>query len=143
MKISKIVLLKNIPKLGNINNIIKVKTGYARNYLIPNGIASPITTKTYKKKNTVIYEKTGHFATILKKIKNMEIIIKAATTKNNKLFASITSEDIQKILLGKGVKINANNIIISNIIKKIGVHSVIIKLAENFSTNLNIVIISK
>lgn len=108
----KVILLKEVKGLGNEGDLADAKTGYARNYLFPNGLAIEATSKNLKrweednKKKKVKEEESIAEANKLKeKIESIEVLIKAKGGSEGKLFGSVTSQDIAEAL-GKQHNIN-------------------------------------
>ena len=105
-----VILIENIEKLGKVGDVVKVKDGYARNYLIPKKKvlrASKENLKVFEEKKSVIEaeEKKRKIKSeeIAKKIKDLEVIIIRNAAENGQLYGSVTSKDIVKeiVLLNK------------------------------------------
>lgn len=125
-----IILIKDNKKLGKTGNIIKVKNGYARNFLIPQGYALKINDENIKKiKNK---NKKNNIENIKKKLENKEIIIQADTggKDKNKIFGSIEKKDIKEAISAIfKVKIEKKNIINKRKnIREIGKYKIKIKV---------------
>jgi len=142
-----IILSKDITNLGSIGEVVKVKTGYARNFLFPNGVALPISLKRVKhlahhknmierKKIRIIEESRK----MLKEIKSLKLFIISKATNKGKLFGSISNKDIEAIFIKNGYNINYNNIVINTPIKTIGSHSITITLLKDVETTINIMV---
>ena len=132
----KIVLLENLRKLGSIGEIINVKRGYARNFLIPQKkalFASEKNVKEVEKIKTDLnkkdQEKKKQAKLIQEKIKNKVIEIKKLSTENNELYGSVKPTEISKILENsEKVEINPSLIQPVKEIKSLGEFKVIINL---------------
>jgi len=142
-----IILSKDITNLGSIGEVVKVKTGYARNFLFPQGVALPISLKRVKhlahhknmierKKIRIIEESKK----MLKEIKSLKLSIISKATGKGKLFGSITNKDIEAIFIKNGYNINYNNIVINKPIKTIGSHAITITLLKDIETTINIMV---
>ncbi|TRZ83562.1 50S ribosomal protein L9 [bacterium] len=101
----KIILLKNVPKLGSKFDVKEVSAGYAKNFLIPNKMAIIATKNSVARlQKLTIQEKNVdaiteyNFKELTKQLKNSEIILEAKTNKEGKLFGSISEEEIKKAL---------------------------------------------
>lgn len=137
----KILLKKDVKNLGFKNDQLNVKSGYARNYLIPKGFAvksSPGLIKNIKellnqrsKKVKLLIEKSKD---VEKKLKGLNIKILAKSDKNGKLFGSIGSQQIQKYLQEKGIFLEKKFIRIpeNKVIKSIGKYKAIISLHKEY-----------
>ena len=131
-----IILLENVEKLGFKNEIVKVKPGYGRNFLIPNGsaiLATPSAKKVLAEniKQQVVKDKKiiDDANKTEKKISALELKIKAKVGEGVKLFGSVNNINVQKELSENGIEIDKKSIIISgNNIKQLGKYSAKIRL---------------
>ena len=94
----KVILIKDVKSFGKAGELVNAKTGYARNFLIPNGLAKEAT-----KENLEIWEKEQAElkrieAENIKNAKELKVVIKTKTGNGDKLFGSITSQDISDAL---------------------------------------------
>jgi len=127
-----VILIENIEKLGKVGDVVKVKDGYARNYLIPKRKvlrASKENLKVFEEKKSIIEaeekKRKIKLEEIAKKIKNLEIIIIRNAAENGQLYGSVTSKDIVKeiLLLNKTELLN-EQINLKKTLKSIGVYEV-------------------
>ena len=127
-----VILIENIEKLGKVGDVVKVKDGYARNYLIPKKKvlrASKENLKVFEEKKSVIEaeEKKRKIKSeeIAKKIKGLEVIIIRNAAENGQLYGSVTSKDIVKeiVLLNK-IELLNEQINLKKTLKSIGVYEV-------------------
>lgn len=148
----KIILLEKIKNLGNFGEITNVKSGYARNYLIPNKkaiLATQENIKSFIKKQDIlkkkIEEKITLAKTIAEKINSLKTIyIKAKTGVEGKLFGSIKAKDIAKSINSLGIPIRKNEIQLKKSgLRTIGTHKVNFQLHHEVFATLNINITSK
>ncbi len=131
-----VILIENIEKLGKVGDVVKVKDGYARNYLIPKKKvlrASKENLKVFEEKKSVIEaeEKKRKIKSeeIAKKIKDLEVIIIRNAAENGQLYGSVTSKDIVKeiVLLNK-IELLNEQINLKKTLKSIGVYDVEISI---------------
>jgi len=142
----KLILKKDVEKLGKEGNIIKVKPGYGRNFLIPQGLAilgAPKEIKSAELKNEALKEEKEKIVKGLQKkverIKKASIKIKSKVGESGKLFGSVTCEDITKELKNQlGIEVDKRNIEISEPIKKMGKYEVRVELGEGLKTKLRV-----
>jgi len=142
----KIILIKDVEKLGKSGEIVQVKPGFARNFLIPKGLAkfstpeleAQVASKKAEKEKQKLSEKEKVEATA-KKLEGAEIIISAKVGKGKKLFGSVTSEQIKekiaelyKIDLDKDAEFSPKTI------KEIGKQKISIKLGKGVSVQLTV-----
>jgi large subunit ribosomal protein L9 len=138
----KIILLKTIDKVGFKGDIINVKDGYARNYLLPNRlavIASETNLKRHERKIKNTQEKKVKQkrleAVTAKKINRISLSCKAKADEKGKLYGSIGPKTIAKLLKQEGYKVKSKNIKMKDPIKVLGQHEVKLDLNGN-ETNI-------
>ena len=130
-----LILKEDIENLGFKDDLVKVKNGYGRNFLIPNGLAM-LATESNKK---VLAEKIKQSQNkqkkaveeaqkIVKKLEKLELKIAAKSLEGDKLFGSITAAEISKELAENGLEIEKKYIQLTSNIKKIGTYNVSVRL---------------
>lgn len=139
----KVFLRKDIEKIGLAGEIIKVGDGYARNYLIPKGLAIEITKKNemfYGKRVKNIEHRKEAIATqtsmLAEKIKSLKLTLKKKTHDDGKLYGAVNASEIVDLLAGKGIIITKNQVKIDKSIKKKGTFTVTIKLTSRLQPQL-------
>jgi large subunit ribosomal protein L9 len=141
-----VVLLKKVPALGEVGEIVSVKEGYAQNFLLKNGLATLATEKT-KKEAEVLKEKAmteekqkeEEMRLVAKKIKGLKLNFKKES-KEGKLFGSITTEEIKEALKKEGVEVLEKQIEFKEKIKELGEFEAKIKLGKGITENIKIVV---
>ena len=143
-----VILLENIINLGQIGDKVKVKNGYGRNFLIPQGkaILATISAKKVlaeKLKQSQVKEKQAieEASKIVKKLEKLELKI-SAKSENDKLFGSVTNSEISKELFSNGFEIEKKCIQLSSSIKKIGSYTAKIRLHREVYYDLNFDVVS-
>ena len=147
----KVILLENIRKIGSIGEIIDVKRGFARNYLIAQKkalFASKENVKEVEKIKTELSKKDqgkkNQAREISEKIKNKEFEIKKLSTENKELYGSVKPTEISKLLQEKeSITINPSLIQPAKEIKSLGVYNVILNLHSEIQTEIKIKVISQ
>ncbi len=144
----KVILKANIPKLGVAGEVCEVKRGYAKNYLLPQGLAVLATSKALKKlevqkkeiEKRKIKEKK-EFENLLKKIAGISLKIKVPTGEKQEMFAAIHTKDITHALEEqKKIKLDSNFINLSEPIKKLGEYKIEVDFGEGMKTNFLLII---
>ena len=140
----KVILLENIKRIGSIGEVIEVKRGFARNYLIANKKAlyaskqnisevEKIKTELSKKDN----EKKQHAKSLFEKINKKQYIVKKLSTENNELYGSVKPTEISKIIFQKDkVDIKPSMIQTMNEIKSLGKFKVKIYLHSEVDADI-------
>ena len=141
-----VILLEKISKLGNIGQEVKVKDGFARNYLIPNKKAiraSEENKKFFEQKREELVkindEKIKIATDKLKKIPDTTNIIREAS-EQGALFGSVTARDIAKAIKIDDIEVSAKDVIVKTNIKNVGEYQVKIVLHPEVSKEMNIIV---
>jgi len=146
----RVILLQDIENVGKKYDIKDVKNGYARNFLLPKGLAKLATRKTLKwlelqkeieaKKAE---EELKRFQEIASAIDGQEIIIPVKIGEENQLFESITSQKIAEKLKESGFDIKKNQIDLPEPIKEVGEFPIKIHLEHNLEAEIKVIIIEE
>ena len=139
-----VILIENIEKLGKVGDVVKVKDGYARNYLIPKKKvlrASKENLKVFEEKKSFIESEENKrkekSEEIAKKIKGLEILIVRNAAENGQLYGSVTSKDIVKeIFLLNKIEFLNEQINLKKTLKSIGVFEVEISVYTNLKAKI-------
>ena len=145
-----IILLENNESLGKAGDVLKVADGYARNYLIPRGLAVESSSKTLKnvelEKKHILQklEREKKQADIMvEKIKGITCTISRRVGEQDKLFGSVTTKDIEKSLSDQGIAIDRKMIVLEEPIKSLGEVSVKIRLQAGISTEIKVIVVAE
>tara|TARA_B100000989_G_scaffold122016_1_gene90119 strand:- start:1109 stop:1552 length:444 start_codon:yes stop_codon:yes gene_type:complete len=144
----KIILISDYDGLGKAGELVDVKPGFARNKLLPNGFAL----RASKKNIAIIEEKKKLLETskrredaslqdLIEQLLKTEITIEAQVSEEEKMFGSITSNDIHKSLKGKGIMIDRNSILLDSPIKSLGIFHVKIQLSKEHECDVKVYVI--
>ena len=139
-----VILIENIEKLGKVGDVVKVKDGYARNYLIPKKKvlrANKENLKVFEQKKSFIEaeenKRKEKSEEITKKIKGLEILIIRNAAENGQLYGSVTSKDIVKeIFLLNKIEFLNEQINLKKTLKSIGVFEVEISVYTNLKAKI-------
>jgi large subunit ribosomal protein L9 len=132
----KVILRKNSEKLGTMSEVISVKDGYARNYLIPRGIAYEATESSLrqleeesKQLSRLVDKERKQAEIIAAQLEKISVTIKMKVGEEDKLFGSVTSQMISDALLEKEIKLDKRHIELEEPLKALGIYDVPVKLA--------------
>ena len=147
----KVILLENLRKIGSIGEIIDVKRGFARNYLIAQKkalFASKENVKEVEKLKTELskkdQDKKNQAKEISERIKNKEFEIKKLSTENKELYGSVKPTEISKLLQEKeSITVNPSLIQPAKEIKSLGTYNVILNLHSEIQTEIKIKVIAQ
>lgn len=150
MALSEILLVKPVENLGGEGDQVKVRAGYARNFLLPRGIAVPLTNANRKqvealKKRRAEREakELGGAQELAKKLEKKSLAFAVKTGEGGKMFGAITANDIHEKLAADGLEIDKRKIHLHTPVKTLGQHSVKIKLHPDVSVDLNFDVVSE
>jgi len=140
-----IILIKDIPGLGFKDEVVNVKNGYGRNYIIPQGLgvlANKSNSKvleenlkqTIKKQEEILKEAQK----LSKKIGNLVLDFKLKSGSDDKVFGSITTAQIAKLLSEKGIEIHKKNITILTKVNAVGEYDVELKIHKDITHPIKI-----
>ena len=131
-----VILQEDVNHLGHIGEIVKVRDGYARNYLFPRGLALLANKRNVRElehKQRVVEEKRKRVAAtaqeIADRLSKIALEFTARAGSSGKLFGSITNQDIEKSLREKGFDVDRRRIKLDEPIKSVGDHKVTVTLA--------------
>lgn len=146
----KVILLNDVESLGKIGDVVNVKDGFARNYLFPKQLAITETKESLKvlearKKRRAqdIEKEKARFEELAKKISATSFTIAAAAGEEDKLFGSVTAEDIKDALAAEDIQIDKKDIHLKEPIKRLGVYQLEIKLHPEITTIAKIWVVKK
>src|SRR3989304_1179873 len=131
----KVILKEDMENLGNFGDAVKVANGYARNYLIPRGLAVEASEGSMKQfesqkeaRTKKISKQKGDAEKLAGEISLLQLDFQRKAGEDDKLFGSVTSMDIESALGGKGYRIDRKNILLPEPIKALGVFTVSVRL---------------
>ena len=145
-----VILKEDVPNLGDKDDIVNVKDGYARNYLIPQGKAY-IATESAKKMLAEKQKQRAHKMEQLKaeaqdmadKMRDVSLTIGAKTSSTGTIFGSVTNIQIADALREKGFEIDRKIIAIKEPVKEIGNYMAIVKLHKEITVEIPFEVISE
>jgi len=146
----KVILIEDVNKLGSIGDTVQVKEGYARNFLFPKNLAKPATSSNLKiiedikKKKIAALAKEKRLAEELKeKLSLISCTIPVEAGDDDKLFGSVTTQDIARAFEEEGFSIDKRKIVIKEPISKLGVYHVSVKLHPEVSGEVKVWVVKK
>lgn len=145
-----IILVEEMPNLGEVGDVVSVKAGYARNFLFPRGIAIPA---NERQKRRIAHERSileGKIAKLKEqaageagKLNNLTLTIEKASGENGKLFGSVTAMEIEALLRGQGFEIDRRRIVLPEPIKSLGDTAVEIKLHRDIRASITVSVVAQ
>lgn len=138
-----IILREDVPNVGHTGDIVKVKPGFARNYLLPRGLAVVADRRNVgelEHQKRVLAEKRGRerraSELAAESLSKVRLVMKARAGEGGKLFGSVTNLDVEKGLVEQGFAVERRRIRLDEPIKSLGEHKVTIRLAAGVDTTV-------
>jgi large subunit ribosomal protein L9 len=143
-----VILLQDVNTLGNAGDIVKVKPGYARNYLFPRGFAL----RSSKRNRSVAEEKKRNIEmsskrleqenkSLANKISKTELTFEMQVGDEEKMFGAVTIKDIQAALEEKGISIDRSALMLNESIKALGIYHIPVNLSGELTAEIKIYVI--
>jgi len=146
----KLILVESIHRLGEAGDLVSVKPGFARNFLLPQGkamLATESRVKEFEHKRRIAEEKAARelkdLQAVKKQIESLRIEIGARAGESGKLFGSVTTAQIADKVEAAGLKIDRRRIDLREPIKEVGEHKVSVKLLRELIAQLTIVVVAE
>ena len=144
-----LILREDVEKLGRAGDLVSVKPGFARNFLLPQGKATLATEARVSEldhNRRVIAERQARelkdLQALKHKIESTVIEVTAQAGLEGKLFGSVTLQQVAELLKGKGIEIDRRKMRVPETIKTVGKHVVEVRLHRELSATLNVVVAS-
>jgi large subunit ribosomal protein L9 len=145
-----VILREDLDNLGKSGEVVTVKPGYGRNYLIPHGLAVAATAQDVAR---VAHDKrviaarnaklTRDIQSEADRINQISVSIPVSVGEENKLYGSVTSRDIGEALQAQGVKIDSKSLILPEPLKALGLAEVPVKLGRGVTATIKVWIVKK
>ncbi len=140
-----VILREELSNLGTTGDIVKVKPGYARNYLLPRGLAVEASVRNLKElehQKRVIADKRlreqKSAAAVAEKLSSIKLAFQVRAGDDGKLFGSVTNQDIHKQLEERGFPIERRRILLDEPIKSLGTHDVVVHLGPDTKSTIKV-----
>ena len=141
----KLILREDVPKLGEAGDVVSVKPGFARNFLVPTGraiVATEANVRELEHHKRLIAEKVAKelksLAAERDRLEQLVLEVEAQAGEEGKLFGSVTAMQIAELLAEKGIQVDRRRIELSEPIKEVGEHSVPVKLHREVVANVKL-----
>jgi large subunit ribosomal protein L9 len=144
----KVILRKDSQKLGRTGEVVSIKDGYARNYLIPRGIAYEATEgnlrqleEENKQQLRSTEKEKKHAEALASKLEKISVTVKMKVGEEDKLFGSVTAQMIADALVEKEIVLDKRHIELDEPLKALGIYDVPVKLAGNVTGKIKVWIV--
>ena len=146
----KVILREDVKDLGHVGELLTVKDGFARNFLLPRGLALEANLKNVKslehekrKIQEVVKKAKSGAEELSSKIAAVTLTIKAKAGEEDKLFGSVTAMDIAEALKKEGLDIDRRKIVLEEPIKRLGNYTVSVKVHSEVSSQFTVHVVSE
>lgn len=145
-----VILSRDVERLGKAGAVLKVRDGFARNFLLPNGLAVLSTPGNLKKVEQEKQKKLLDQAKVKKesddlkdKLANVSLTIPVLTKEDESLYGGISSADLARALGEEGFSLDKNSIVLDEPIRALGIYEVPIRLPQDVSAKVKVWIVKK
>ncbi len=145
-----VILREDVEHLGTMGDVVKVKPGYARNYLLPRGIAA-----TASRKNVAAIEHQKRLVEdkrererkqalgVADQVEGMVLEVRARAGEEDKLYGSVTNLDIEKLLRAQGKDVDRRRIDLQDPIKRLGTYRITVGIAHDVKATITLKVLAE
>jgi large subunit ribosomal protein L9 len=144
----RLILKNEVRNLGDAGDIVNVKPGYGRNFLIPRGFAIPATEGSvqqaeHQKKvaDSIRRKNLGSAKELKEKLEGTAVSIRRETGEDDKLFGSVSNRDVAEALAAEGIEVDRRSIQLDDPIRSIGLFTVPVRLHREVTANVRVYVI--
>ena len=145
-----VVLQSNVDKVGESGELVKVRPGFARNYLIPRGLAVPATTAAV---NRIAHERAVGVAraektkkeaqVVAEQINALKLTLSRSVGEDDKMFGSVTTKEIENAAKAAGVTIDRKKMVLADALKTLGSFEIPVRLMADVTATLKVEVVKK
>jgi large subunit ribosomal protein L9 len=146
----RVVLQENVSNLGASGDVVRVRPGYARNYLLPRGLAAVATPGNLarideiKRHAAVRSERElAEAKETSERLSRVSVKIERAVGEENKMYGSVTARDIEEAYAAQGIEIDRKKLVLPDPIKQLGLTEVQVRLHPDVETRLRVEVVKK
>jgi large subunit ribosomal protein L9 len=147
MASQEVILREDVPNLGHIGDVVRVRPGYARNYLLPRGLAvdaSHRNLRMLEHEKRVLGAKAEQQRQAAEGVKStldgLTLTVRALAGETGRLFGSVTNLDLERLLAERGFTIDRRRILLSDPIKDLGTHSVVVQIGGGVRATIRVIV---
>jgi large subunit ribosomal protein L9 len=142
-----VILQEEVSNLGQIGDIVRVRDGYARNYLLPRGLAIVADRRNLrvlehqKRVASVKFERQRKASEVMaQQLARVTLVVKARAGEEGRLFGSVTNMDLERLLKDRGFDISRRKILLEDPIKAVGSYTVAIQIARDMQAAISVTV---
>jgi large subunit ribosomal protein L9 len=145
-----VILRDDVPSLGKIGQVVRVKPGYARNYLFPRGLAVEANRKNLhvlEHQKRVIGAKAERERKaaegVAQKLDGLKLTVQARAGEEGRLFGSVTNLDLERLLADKGFQVDRRRIELAEPIKQLGTYPVVVQVGRDVRATVELTVVAE
>jgi large subunit ribosomal protein L9 len=145
-----VILRDDVPSLGKIGQVVRVKPGYARNYLFPRGLAVEANRKNLhvlEHQKRVIAAKADRERKsaegVAQKLNGLKLTVAARAGEEGRLFGSVTNIDVERLLTEKGFQVERRRIELADPIKQLGTYPIVIQVGRDVRATVELTVVAE
>ena len=145
----KLILTQEVANLGAPGDVVEVKDGYGRNYLVPRGLGivwtrgGEKTIESIKKaRDSRAVRDADHAAQVKAKLEGSTFQVKVRAGEGGRLFGAVTTADIASAIVDAGAEVDKRTIVVANPIKSLGAHTVTVKVHDDVEAQVSLNVVS-
>jgi large subunit ribosomal protein L9 len=145
----KLILTQEVTGVGGPGDVVEVKNGYGRNYLVPRGLALVWTRGGEKTIESIKAARSArgvrdadHAAEVKAKLEGSTFQVKVRAGEGGRLFGAVTTADIASAIVDGGAEVDKRTIVVANPIKSLGAHTVTVKVHDDVEAQVSLNIVS-
>jgi large subunit ribosomal protein L9 len=142
-----VILRDDVPNLGRIGDVVRVKPGYARNFLLPRGLAVEANRKNLRvleHHRRVIGAKAERerksAEAVAGRLEGLQLVVRARAGEEGRLFGSVTNLDVERLLADKGFDVDRRRILLDEPIKQLGTFSIAVQVGRDAKATLRLTV---
>ncbi len=146
----RVILTEDVKTLGSIGDVMNVKDGYARNYLIPRSLAKVANEANRKEleHNKRVLERRKQkvlaaFKAIAAKIERVTVTVTKPVGEDERIFGTVTSAELEELLAKEGLEVSRKDIKLAEEVKKVGVYTADVKLHSEVSAKFKVWVVAQ
>jgi len=146
----KVVLRSDVPGIGKIGDVKQVKDGFARNFLLPQNLAVIATDHALKqmeleqkKRQARLAQERKKAEELAQKLNGFSLTITVEVNEEEKLYGSLTAQDIQKFLVGEGIDVEKKCIVLEAPLKALGIYDIDVRLHPEVTSKIKVWVVKK
>jgi len=145
-----VILREDVQSLGRAGDLVRVKPGYARNFLLPKGLAYEATEGNKKRiaaegkaREVRMAAERGSAQELATRLAGLALNLTAKAGEGDRLFGSITAQDIADAVAARGIELDKRKIVLEHPIKTLGSHSVPVRLHADVQADLSVTVVAE